>query len=32
VRLFRQESSDDWTPPLEQVRAELAALQARRSG
>ncbi len=32
VRLFRQDSSDDWTTPLDQVRAELAALQARRSG
>jgi hypothetical protein len=32
VRLFRQNRSDDWTRPLEQVRGELAALQARRSG
>jgi tetratricopeptide (TPR) repeat protein len=31
VRLFRQNGSDDWTTPLEQLRAELAALQARRS-
>ncbi|MCS5690856.1 tetratricopeptide repeat protein [Cyanobium sp. FGCU-6] len=32
VRLFRQDRSDDWTRPLDQVRGELAALLARRVG